>query len=126
MTYNKKIFHWFQEQEGGMCVELQNDATYPVKGLGSIYFQMPSGDDLELDSLYVPDSTKSLLSISCRTNLQCLAEFDCQQITIRDNSHGSGQLLSKGVQEGGLYKLLVDPVEQVLAGCRDGGGCLQS
>jgi hypothetical protein len=49
MTYDKKIFNRFQEQEGGMLVELGDDAMYPMKGLGSISFQMPSGDVLELD-----------------------------------------------------------------------------
>jgi hypothetical protein len=33
MTYDRKIFSRFQEQEGGMCVELGDDATYLVKGL---------------------------------------------------------------------------------------------
>jgi hypothetical protein len=42
MTYDRKIFNRFQEQEGGMLVELGDDAMYPVKGLGSISFQMPS------------------------------------------------------------------------------------
>jgi hypothetical protein len=40
----------FQEQEGGMSVELGDDATYPVRGVGSISFQMPSCDVLELDN----------------------------------------------------------------------------
>jgi hypothetical protein len=36
-------------------VELGDDATYPVVGVGSISFQMPSGDVLELSGvLYVP------------------------------------------------------------------------
>jgi hypothetical protein len=38
MTYDKKLFNRFQEQEGGMRVELGDDATYPMKGLGSISF----------------------------------------------------------------------------------------
>jgi hypothetical protein len=71
MTYDRKILSRFQEQEGGLLVELSDNAMYIVKGLGSISFQMPSSDVLELDSvMYVPDLTKSLLSISCMTNLQ--------------------------------------------------------
>jgi hypothetical protein len=38
MTYDRKLFNKLQEQEGGMSVELGDDATYPVKGLGSISF----------------------------------------------------------------------------------------
>lgn len=97
-TYDKKIFRRFQEQEGGMHVELGDDTTYTKKGLCSISFQMPSSDVLELDSvLHVPILTKSLLSISCMTDLQRLAEFDGQQVTIKDNNHGFGQVLVGGV-----------------------------
>ena len=65
MTNDKKIFSRFQEEGGGMLVELGNDAIYLVKGLGSISFQMPLGDALVLDfALYVFDLEKSLLSIS--------------------------------------------------------------
>ena len=36
---------------------------------------------------------------------------DGQQVTIRDISHGSGQVLAIGVKEGGLYKLLINSFE---------------
>lgn len=83
MIYDKMIFNKFQEQ-GGPCVELGDDVIYLVKGLGSISFQIPLSDILELDFvLYVPKLTKSLLSFSCVTNLQCLAKFDGQQFNIK-------------------------------------------
>jgi hypothetical protein len=41
VTYDKKIFSRFQEEEGGMLAELGDDVTYLVKGLGSISFQFP-------------------------------------------------------------------------------------
>jgi hypothetical protein len=86
-----------------MHVQLGDDAMHPMKGLGSISFEMPLGDILELDFvLFVLDITNSLLSVSCMTNLQCLVEFDGEQVTIRDRSHASGRVLDKGVQEGGL------------------------
>jgi hypothetical protein len=45
-------------------------ATYHVKGLVSIYFQMPSGDVVELDFvLYFPDLTKNVLLVSCMMDL---------------------------------------------------------
>jgi hypothetical protein len=70
MTYDRSLFNRFQEQEGGMSVELGDDATYPVRGVGSISFQMPSGDVLELsDVLFVPSLKKNLLSVSCMTNV---------------------------------------------------------
>ena len=39
LTYDTKTFNGFQEQRGGLHVELGNDATYLEKELGSISFQ---------------------------------------------------------------------------------------
>jgi hypothetical protein len=53
MTYDE-IFNKFLEKERIMWVELGDNATYLVKGLGSIPFHMPLGDVLELnDVLFV-------------------------------------------------------------------------
>lgn len=98
MTYEEKVFNRFQEQEQGMVVELGNDAMYPMTGLSSISFQMPLGDVLKSHYvLYVPNLMKCLLSVYCMTDLQCLAEFEGQQVTIKDSRHGSSQVLSKDV-----------------------------
>jgi hypothetical protein len=49
-----------------MKVELGDDAIYLVKQLGSILFQMPSVDVLELnDVLFVLGLKKIIVSISC-------------------------------------------------------------
>jgi hypothetical protein len=40
MTCDRKIFNKFQEQEGGMLVELGDYAMYLVKGLGSISLRL--------------------------------------------------------------------------------------
>jgi hypothetical protein len=37
-TYDKSLFNRIQEQEGGMSVELGDDATYLLRGVGSISF----------------------------------------------------------------------------------------
>jgi hypothetical protein len=62
---------------------------------------MPLSDVFELDSiiLNVPKLMRSLFSVSCLTNVKSLVEFDGQQVTIRDNRHGSGKFLGNGVQE---------------------------
>lgn len=60
-----------------MQVDLGDDATYLVAGMGSISLQMPSSDILELTSmLYVPRLTKNLLSMLVMTDLRYMAEFD--------------------------------------------------
>lgn len=77
ITYDGKIFSRFQEKEGGMRVELGDAATYHVKGLGSTSFEMSPSDVLESDSvLYVTYLMKSLISVSCMIDLQCLTKFD--------------------------------------------------
>jgi hypothetical protein len=96
MDYDKNIFSRFQEQEGGLCVELGDDSTYLVKVLVLKCFQMYSSDVLYLDSiLYVHELMKSLFSFSCMLYSQCLTKFDGRQITIRDNNHGFGKILAK-------------------------------
>lgn len=77
MTTNKLAFFKLQEQDFVMQVELGDDATYSVIGMGSISFYMPSGDVLELhDVLFVPRLSKNVLSVSCLTDLKCVVEFD--------------------------------------------------
>ena len=46
MTYDRSVFSEIQKQEGGMNVELDDDATCSVTGVGSISFWMPSSDVL--------------------------------------------------------------------------------
>lgn len=73
MTYDKKLFSKLHKQEGGMSVEPNDDATYLVKGLASISFQMPLGGVLELtDILFVPDLKKIIFLVSC---MHCLGLF---------------------------------------------------
>jgi hypothetical protein len=54
-----------------MSVELGDDATYLVRGVGSISFQMSLGDVLELsDILFVLGLKMNLLLVSCMTDVQ--------------------------------------------------------
>jgi hypothetical protein len=95
-------------------MELGDDATYLLRGVGSISFQMPSGDVLELDHiLLVPSLRKNLLLVSCMTYIHWRVSFEGQQCTIRDCSLASPRNLARGVREGGLYMLLSDPVAHV-------------
>jgi hypothetical protein len=53
MTYDSLLFSRFWEKEGGMSVELGDDATYLVKRFGSISSQMSLGDVLESIMFYL-------------------------------------------------------------------------
>jgi hypothetical protein len=106
MTYDRSLFNRIQEQEGGMSVELGDDATYPMRGVGSISFlDTFIGDVLELSNvLFVLGLKKNLLSVSCMEDLHCMAEFDAQEVIFRRQTH----VVEKGVRVGGLYRLQVD------------------
>jgi hypothetical protein len=55
-----------QEQEGGMIVKLGDNATYIVRGVGSICFYMTLGNVIELRNiLLVPILRKTILLVSC-------------------------------------------------------------
>jgi hypothetical protein len=54
-----------------MSVELGDDATYLVKGVGSISFQILLGDVVKLsDVLFIPVLKKNLLLVYCMKNVQ--------------------------------------------------------
>jgi hypothetical protein len=66
MTYDKTLFSKIQEKEGGLSVDLGDDATYPMKRLVSISIRMPSCDVLELnDVFFILGLKKNILSVSC-------------------------------------------------------------
>jgi hypothetical protein len=81
-----------------MSVELGDDATYPMRGVGSISFWMPSSDVLELsDVLFVPGLKKNILSVSCMEDHQWRVAFEGQHCTINDCSLASLRTLARGV-----------------------------
>lgn len=88
-------------------MDLADDTTSLVTRMGFVPFYMPLDDVLELHNVFiVPCLTKNLLSASTMKDMKCVAKFDDQQVIIRNGSHEHGQILSKGMQEGGLYRLL--------------------
>jgi hypothetical protein len=92
-------------------VELGDDATYPIERMGFISFHVPSSDLLELNGvLYVLGLIKNLLSNSIMVELGCIVEFKNQQVIIQRKCPNLGGVLAKGIQEGGLYMFLVNPV----------------
>jgi hypothetical protein len=104
VTFNKKSFNTLRQQEANIQVELGDDATYLVTGMGSVSFNMPSGNVLDLDDvLFVPDLTKNLLSVSAWTELRFVVEFDDQQVIIGDYNEDPSQVLARGMREGGRY-----------------------
>jgi hypothetical protein len=56
---------------------------------------------------------KNLLSISYITNIHWRLAFEGQQCTDSDCSLANLRTLARAMREGGLYKLLVDPMARV-------------
>ena len=98
-----------------MNVEFGDDATNPMRPLASSSFHMPLGDVVELnDVLFVLGLKKSLFSNFCMVELHCRVAFEGHHSIISDCSIASSRTLSRGVLDGGLYKLFVDYVALVL------------
>jgi hypothetical protein len=101
-----------RKQNLGVQVELGDDAKYPVAGVGTIPFQLESGDSLDFnDVLFVPSPRKNLLSISVMEDKGFVVEFKNQQVFIRpkDSSLDIAQVI--GVRECNLYRLQGEPVQ---------------
>ena len=66
MRYDKPLFNKCQEKGRGISMDIGDDATYHVRGIASISFHIPLGDDFELGYVYfIHGFKKNLLSMSC-------------------------------------------------------------
>jgi hypothetical protein len=70
LTYYRFLFKNIYKKEDDMGVELGDGATYPMRGVGSIYFKTPTDDVLELSNvLCVPRLKKNLYLVSCMIDI---------------------------------------------------------
>ena len=53
----------------------------------------------------------NLFLVLAMTKLRRVAKFDDQQVVVKDHNHDHGRVLAKGVEEGGLYKLLAKMIK---------------
>jgi hypothetical protein len=59
------LFNWIHLREIGISVVIGDDATYPMRGIGSICFQIHFNDVLGLsDILFIHALKKNLLLVS--------------------------------------------------------------
>jgi hypothetical protein len=76
MTSAWELFSSLTEQDSRVQVELGDDAKYPVAGVGTIPFQLQSGNSLDFDDvLFVPGLRKNLLSVSVMEDKGFAIEF---------------------------------------------------
>jgi hypothetical protein len=84
MTSSHKLFSSLKKQDSRVQVYLGDDVKYLVARVGSIPFQLESGNYLNFeDVLFVPRLRKNLLSISVMEDEVFAVEFKNQQVLIR-------------------------------------------
>ena len=97
-------------------MDIGNDATYLVRGVGSISFHTSLGDVLELSViLFVLGLKKNILSIYFMTNVKWRVSFEGQQCIINYYSLSSLHTLARMVRDSDLYMLLADSLACVYA-----------
>jgi hypothetical protein len=83
MTSAQQLFSSLTEQDSGVQLELGDDAKYSVVGIGTIPFQLESGNSLDVnDVLFVFGLKKKLLSISVIEDKGFVVEFKNEKVLI--------------------------------------------
>lgn len=81
MTSTRQLFSSLIDQDLG--VEVEDDAKNPVVGVGTIPFQLKSGNSSDFDDvLLVPSLDKDLLLVSVMENKGYAIEFNNQHVLI--------------------------------------------
>ena len=105
MAFERSLFSRIQEQEGDMTIELVDDATYFMRGVGSISFQIASCDVVKLsDILFVSSLRKKLLSFSCMIDIHGRVSLEGQHCNMSHCSLANPRALARRVREGDLHR----------------------
>ena len=95
-------------------MKLIDDYQYPIKGSSESSYKLDSGNSIKMkDVLFVPVLKKNLLSISALYAKGMRVAFVDDQFIMWPKGKTINDALVIGEQEGGLYKLKVQP-EQAL------------
>ena len=106
MTEAKEIFSSLLEDDLELHIQLGNIAKYPVKGHGTMQFQVESGGSFDAQEvLYVPSLKKNLLSISVMEDKGYEVNFQRGKVFIRPMGASPDTALRIGVWDGNLYRL---------------------
>ena len=86
-------------------MELGDDSTYDIEGVGSTSLQIDSGTNLHIDDvLYVPRLKKNLLSIVGLEDKGYRVLFMDKKVLLWEKNEKLSSAESIRVREGGLYK----------------------
>jgi hypothetical protein len=88
-------------------VELGYNHSYAVKGIGKVFIELESGNNVHLNNvLYVPGLKKNLVSISCLEDKGDIIAFVDGKVLVWPKHSIIDNARVIGIREGRLYKLL--------------------
>jgi len=95
-------------------VELGDNKSYPVKGIGSSFIKLEDGSNIHLNNiLFVPGLHKNLLSISSLEDKGDRVAFIDGKVVVWAKDSSIEQVEVIGIQEGRLYRL-ISPINHAL------------
>jgi len=88
-------------------VELDDDGTYAIKGIGSTSFQLESGNVFGIEEiLYVLGLKKNLISVEVLESKGYSVAFSKGKALMSPSNESMSSAMIIGAQEGGLYKVI--------------------
>ena len=95
-----------------------NEASYAIKGTGSVKFQLKCGSMLHLEEvLYVPGLKKNLISVAVLESKGYRVLFMKGKAFLWAKDEDLSSALVIGIQEGGLYKLPTQSMHALVHAC---------
>ena len=93
-------------------VELGDNGTYAIEGIGSTSFKLESGWSLHLEEvLYVPGLKKNLLSVGVLEDKGYTVAFTKGKAIMRPSGGDMSSAIEIGVKEGNVYRLTGNPIQ---------------
>ena len=109
MTSNRGTLVSYKKNKFTTQVELGDDSTYKIEGVGSTSLQPDPGMVLHIDNvLYVTGLKKNLLSIASLEDKGYRVLFMDKKVLLWAKDEDLSSAIQIGVQEGGLYKASKD------------------
>ena len=111
----QRPFVKLSEHESPHKLKLGDDYQYPIKGSGESSYKLESGKYMKIkDVLFVPGLKKNLLSISALDAKGIRVAFVYGQVLMWPKGKTIDDAVMIGEQEGGPYKLKVQPQQTLV------------
>jgi hypothetical protein len=106
MTEDREPFNNLSEDGLNLYIELGDESKYPVRGQGTMQFQLELGGSFDAhEVLYVPSLKKNMFSISSMEGKGYEVNFQRGQTFIRPKGASPDTTVTIEVQDGNLYRL---------------------